>query len=173
VAKWNLKHNTAPLMQTHQVWSARRMTGGDILCQNEGPAAIGANTTTTTPCFQPPHILTRCHNRNCLCYHFLTLWRGVRAVYGDGLENRSRLYGERGFESHPLRQSEIGSDRRTPSRAPTETGALFVALPTAFRQSVSVLDRGQPFLVRWSLMPPVPGSFQAATWPDGIPSPGQ
>ena len=25
-------------------------------------------------------------------------------VYGGGLENRFRLFGERGFESHPLRQ---------------------------------------------------------------------
>ena len=27
-------------------------------------------------------------------------------AYGGGLENRFRLFGERGFESHPLRQSE-------------------------------------------------------------------
>ena len=27
-------------------------------------------------------------------------------VYGGGLENRFRLFGERGFESHPLRQLE-------------------------------------------------------------------
>ena len=30
--------------------------------------------------------------------------RGDRVVYGGGLENRFRLLGERGFESHPLRQ---------------------------------------------------------------------
>ncbi len=27
-------------------------------------------------------------------------------AYGGGLENRFRLFGERGFESHPLRQLE-------------------------------------------------------------------
>ena len=27
-------------------------------------------------------------------------------AYGGGLENRFRLFGERGFESHPLRQWE-------------------------------------------------------------------
>ncbi len=32
--------------------------------------------------------------------------RGDRVVYGGGLENRFRLLGERGFESHPLRQLE-------------------------------------------------------------------
>jgi hypothetical protein len=30
-------------------------------------------------------------------------------VYGGGLENRFRLFGERGFESHPLRQ--LGKER--------------------------------------------------------------
>ena len=29
-------------------------------------------------------------------------------VYGGGLENRFRLLGERGFESHPLRQLRKG-----------------------------------------------------------------
>ena len=29
--------------------------------------------------------------------------RGDRVAYGGGLENRFRLFGERGFESHPLR----------------------------------------------------------------------
>ena len=35
----------------------------------------------------------------------LALWRGDRVAYGDGLENRCLLTGERGFESHPLRLS--------------------------------------------------------------------
>ncbi len=34
----------------------------------------------------------------------ISFGRGDRVVYGGGLENRFRLFGERGFESHPLRQ---------------------------------------------------------------------
>lgn len=30
------------------------------------------------------------------------LWRGVRVVYGSGLENRRGIISLRGFESHPL-----------------------------------------------------------------------
>jgi len=33
----------------------------------------------------------------------VTFWRGGRAVYGSGLENR-QAERPRGFESHPLRQ---------------------------------------------------------------------
>ena len=29
-------------------------------------------------------------------------------AYGGGLENRFRLFGERGFESHPLRHLGVG-----------------------------------------------------------------
>ena len=38
-------------------------------------------------------------------YTTVVIRRGVRVVYGDGLENRFRA-SERGFESHPLRQEE-------------------------------------------------------------------
>jgi hypothetical protein len=51
--------------------------------------AVGSDSTALNTILILPHVFARCHNRNRLCYHFLTLRRGVRAVYGDGLENRS------------------------------------------------------------------------------------
>ena len=43
--------------------------------------------------------------------------RGGRAVECTGLENQQGLVALRGFESHPLRQIEVGPERGPPSIA--------------------------------------------------------